>query len=221
MEAALFKKLLETDPEAAVQQAGETKAPYVATQRYAAAAMHYLASDPDKAFELAQAMFEASPEALNQNTRVEVGNSSSTWGDGNQEVQALMSALIMKDPARTLAMHLPKKEDSQQKQHNFGALASQWAESDIAGLAEWTKQQDDPLVRDHATSAIINKCSADQDYESALEWAMSVSKPENHLSQVIANWASTDPAAARAWLDSSGLPEDQTEHLKRYFRNNP
>lgn len=222
MESALFTKLLESDPEAAVKQAEDTKAPVIAAQRYSAAAMHYLATDPDKAFELAKAMFTACPSAMALYTTVEVENSSSSWGGNSDgEMQQVMAALMAKDPVRTMEMSLPSPGNAPHGLNTFNTLANQWAEQNLAGLAEWTKQQTDPSVRDSATSVIIGKCQNEQDYASAIEWSLTLSNPDPYLNNLVSNWGSNDPDGAREWLESADLPAEKIEKLMQKLPQQP
>lgn len=220
MEAALFANLLKEDPEAAVEQAKEIKAPYIAAQRLSAAGMSFIASDPDKAFELAQALFEACPQALNLHTTVEIGNSSSSSSSSeSSEVNQLVDALLAKDPEKLVGMHLPKAGNDRSGLDRFHTLTNKWAEQDLTGLSEWATEQTDPVVREPAMQAVINKLQNDQNYPDAAEWAMSLSSPDSYLHNIVANWSQTDPQGAAHWVETVDLPEERIEPLKKYLRN--
>lgn len=223
MEAVLFDKQLESDPETAVAALKDIKAPLVLTERYSKAAMHYLASDPDRAFELARQMLEQCPTAMSLNMRVELGSSSSTWGaGGSRELQNLMAALMAKDPERTVTLHLPAEGASYAESSTFYNLTGQWAENDIDGLVNWVNKQPESDVRDRAINAIVNKSIQEQDYESAVEWAQSSAKPDNAIRNVVSNWASRDPDGARTWLEGAGLSETLAKELQQYIpKQNP
>ncbi|MCW1916898.1 hypothetical protein OJ996_25135 [Luteolibacter sp. GHJ8] len=224
METVLFNQQLESDPEAAVAALKDIKAPLVLTERYSKAAMHYLASDPDRAFELARQMLDECPTAMNLNMRVELGNGgSTTWGSGgSRELQNLMAALMAKDPERTVTLHLPAEGASYAESSTFYNLTGQWAENDIDGLVNWVNKQPESDVRDRAINAIVNKSIQEQDYESAMEWAQSSAKPNTAIHNVVANWASRDPEGVRAWMDSAELSEKLAKDLQQYIpKQNP
>lgn len=214
MEGALFKSLLDTDPDAAIQQARETKAPFVASQRLAVAAMHFLSTDPDKAFELAADLFGASPNAMGQYKTVKVANSTMHFGAENQDVNNLVNAMLAKDPARLIEMQLPTSESDGQRMSGFSNLANHWVEADLAGFAEWTKQQSDPLVRDQATINIVNKLRGENDFAGAAGWAAIMSEQKGYLENLMTDWVRTDPQAAGTWLESSGLPTERLDKLR-------
>jgi hypothetical protein len=218
MESALFDKQLESDPEAAIADLKEIKAPLILTERYSKAAMHYLATDPEKAFELARQMLEQCPNAMNLNPQVEVGGNSMAWGSGgSHELQNLMAALMAKDPARTISLNLPKEGDSYEASSTFINLSKQWAENDLGGLANWLNGQPESAVRDSAINAIVIQSVDNGDYESAVEWAKSSTKPDNALRNVVLNWSRRDPEGARAWLGSADLDEALAKELNQYL----
>lgn len=218
MESALFDKQLESDPEAAIAELKDIKAPLILAERYSKAAMHYLATDPEMAFELARQMLEQCPNAMSLNTRVEIEGSSRTWGSGGSaELQNLMAALMAKDPVRTVSLNLPKEGDSYEASSTFINLTNQWAENDLGGLANWVNGQAEPAVRDRAISVIVDKSVEHGDYESAVEWAKSSTKPDKALRNVVLNWGRRDPEGARAWLGSADLDEALAKELNQYL----
>ncbi|QJE98696.1 hypothetical protein [Luteolibacter luteus] len=215
MESALFESLLNTDPEAAIRQAKETKAPYILSQRLATAALHYLSSDREKAFELAKDLFEAAPNALGQSKNVKVENSTLSFGSDNTDVMNLLNAMMATDPARTVELQLPTAEASGQRVNSFSLLTSQWADSDLPAFAEWTKRQSDPVVRDYATAKIASKLRSDQNYPEAVDWIMSMSKSEEYLENAVLEWGRYDREAAGAWLEAADLPTERAEQLRK------
>jgi hypothetical protein len=214
LEAVLFANLLKTDPEAAIVQAEETKAPVIAAQRMAAAALSLVRKEPERAFELAGKIFAANPDALSGMTMVEYAGGSSGWGSGDQQVSELMDALLIQDPARVMEL---KFAEDQGHRHNspFAQLASKWAEQDINGLSEWVNRQDDPKVREPAAAVIVNKLSNEQQYEDAAGWAMSLGDSKiAHVQNVLATWRQSNPDEALQWLDNSQLPEADRNQIK-------
>lgn len=214
LEKVLFDNLLKTDPEAAIKQANETKAPVVATQRLAAAGLSMVRKEPDRAFELAGKIFAANPDALNGMTMVEHAGGSSGWGSGNPQVVELMDALLIQDPVRVMEMKFPEEEGSSQYS-TFAQFAGKWAEQDLNGLSEWVNQQQDPKLREPAAAVIVSKLSREQQFEDAAGWAMSLGESKiAHVRNVLANWKESNPDEARQWLENSQLPEADLDQIK-------
>ncbi len=214
METALFDNLLKTDPQAAMEQALAAKAPKIAEQRLTAVGLHLLASDPERAFEMAGRLLSTSPNAMTGMTEVKYELGSSSWGSDASEVNRLMSALLASDPARTMELALPDG-DGTASARSFGRLTALWANQDLEGFSHWVNEQSDPAVRDPAAGAVINRLSEDQHFADAAEWAMSTERSrDSHLSNVLHQWSPANPAEAAQWLENAGLPAEQAErHL--------
>lgn len=219
LEAKVFANLLEENPEEALKQAHETKAPVVASQRFAAIGMSYLSKDPDKAFAIAEELLATRPDAMNQGMRIDFGNSSSSWGGDSTEVGQLMQALFVKDPERLFDMKMPKPEEGKPYSMPLHSLGYQWAEQDVEAFAAWTGKQTDPSVRTTAASIMINKLQQDQNFADAVEWAMSVEQLQQpYLGSIVSQWRQVNPEEADAWLESANLPEKLATDLKNQIR---
>jgi AcrR family transcriptional regulator len=215
MEAALFDNLVLTDPDAALEQAKSTKAPAIATQRLATVGMNWVESDPDKAFEVAAALFKTNPNAMSVETTIEGPDSVSSWHySNNNTVEELVTALMTKDPARTMELQEP---DSQP----FGRVANIWAELDVVSYTHWVNQQADPETRDKAASVLVNQLIEEEQFTDAAEWAMSSKTARENLINLIHQWNQSDPAEAKKWLETTNLTESERANLERFLKRNP
>lgn len=219
MEAALFGKLLETDPAAALEQANATQAPVIAAQRLAAVGIHQLEGDPDQAFDIARKMFSSNPACLRQRTVIQGpnGDRSTSFGH-NEDVSEFVTALMAKDPARVMDMLPPPTAEFAA---DFSSLASNWADQDLAAYSDWVKQQKDPAVRDSATLPVVHELMQSQQFAEAAEWAMGSAAAKPYLTDLFREWQRSNPDEARQWLESADLPaEDKARHLQN-LKNNP
>ncbi|MCU0749158.1 MAG: hypothetical protein MUF13_06380 [Akkermansiaceae bacterium] len=215
MEAALFDNLVLTDPGAALEQAKSTKAPAIATQRLATVGMNWVERDPDKAFEVAAALFKTNPNAMSVETTVEGPDSVSSWHySNNSTVEELVTALMTKEPARTMELQDP---DSQP----FGRVANIWAELDVVSYTHWVNQQADPETRDKAASVLVNQLIQEEQFTDAAEWAMSSKTARENLINLIHQWNQSDPTEAKKWLETTNLTESERANVERFLKRNP
>jgi hypothetical protein len=214
MEDALFKNLLKTDPEAAIEQATATKAPKIAAGRLAAVGMSLVDTDPERAFEMAKNLFGVCPYALNWQTVVRYANGEGNWGAPNGDVNQLVDALIAKDPARVMGMMNPQGVDACGYSSDFLMLAGKWAERDLTGCANWVNGQTDPVIRDSAAVAVICILQEQEQYAEAADWAMSL---EKHAQQrmLLNIWQGKNPDEALKWLESSDLTEQEKQNIRK------
>jgi hypothetical protein len=220
LEKVMFENLLKTDPEAAIEQAKQTKAPAVAKERLAAAGLALVGKEPERGFELAESLFAAHPGALSGMTRIEYSGGSSGWGGGSEEVNQLMDALMIRDPARVMKM--ASSDPGGGSGSPLNQLATKWAEQDIAGYSEWAKRQDDPQVREQAAGVMVNKLQEEQQFEDAAAWAMSLEQSRsNYLANIGYQWNRTDPEGFAAWLENAELTDSEFEIMQSTIRLNP
>jgi hypothetical protein len=216
MEDALFKNLLKTDPEAAIEQATATKAPKIAAERLAAVGMRLVNTDPDRAFEMAENLFGVCPDALHGLTTVRYANGSDVWGSYNFALHQLMDALIAKDPARVMEITTPQGDGSSGNSSDFISLAGIWAARDLTGYANWVNGQTDPVIREPAVMAVISQLQGEQQYAEAADWAMSLEKSKDtQLLRLLDNWKRTNPDDALKWLESSDLTEQEKQNIRK------
>lgn len=210
MEARLFDQLVTSDSEAALAEAKATKAPLIAAQRLAQVGVAFVHSNPEKAFEAAAAIFAISPGAMDQPIKVTYPGGAVTWSDESaQGIYTLLTGLSTKDPARTLEMVLPGVADPT-KSGTFSFLTATWAERELVGYTNWVNQQADPRIREPAARLVVSRLSVDHQYGEALEWAMSLSEPQNSRPESIyRKWSENNPQEAQNWLESAILSTEQ------------
>lgn len=94
------------------------------------------------------------------------------------------------------------------------AVISTWAQNDPQKSAEWLNSLD-PANRDSVVAAYSSAVTR-IDPPAALSWAFSIDDPKirNEVSQrVTLDWMTRDSAAARNWINSSALPEQDKARL--------
>ncbi|MBN8460756.1 MAG: hypothetical protein J0M04_23235 [Verrucomicrobia bacterium] len=214
MEAALFEKLLETDPGAALEQANNTKAPIIAAQRLAAVGLSRLKDDPDQALEIARKILANGLDDLSPRTVVLSPNGSyMSGGSVDPAVSGLVDALMDKDPAQVMDM-LPNP--SGKSPSDFVTLGLKWADRDLAGYSDWVNRQTDPAVREVATLPVVHELAQTERFAEAATWAMSSAIAKSQLSGLLYQWQRSAPDEAREWLESADLPAEEKD---RYLRN--
>lgn len=222
MEAALFGKLLETDPAAALEQANATKAPVIAAQRLAAVGLKQLESDPDQAFEIAGKMFAANPECLRMRTLIQAPNGDySLTLSRNGDVSGLVDALIARDPAQVMAMQSPPKAGADASDTDYVTIAAKWAQQDLAGYTDWVKQQTDPAIRDAAALPVVTGLTEAGQFAEAAEWVMNSTLEKDHqLFNLLHRWRRSAPDEASQWLEAADLPAAEKSRLNEILESN-
>ncbi len=218
IEAAAFKQLLETDPDAALKQAKAEKAPLIAAERLAAVGLSLAKTDPEKAFELVEDLFAADPGGTSGTIRIRYPSGSSSSGATATGVNELMDALLAKDPGKLLDIS-PLGSSPHGRDH-FYTNASKWAELDLPAYAEWVTEKSDPAIRDRATGVVVNELRQGGHFAEAADWALSSQVTQSHLQGVFHDWYRNNGHEAAEWLESADLPDDQRTHLNRILESN-
>ena len=222
MDAVLFENLLKTDPEAAMEQAKNTKAPRNAAERLASVGMSLANTDPDKAFEMARSLFSIYPDAMNGITWVHYDHGASGSGTTIPGVEELVGTLLAKDPEKLMALQsVPDASSISYGTSTFNRIATKWAEQDLAAFSEWANRQDDPAIRNQASSVVIDQLDNEQQYADAIQWAMSSDFLQTKLNNILYNWNRTDPVHAQQWLESANLPEQLKNNLRVVIKRTP
>jgi hypothetical protein len=225
LEAAVFDRLLQADPAAALADAKAAKAPRIAAERLAAVGNALLRSDPGQAFAIATELFTACPGALAQRDRTYYAAGASAASPVSiPGLDELLDGLMNQDPARTMGLHalFGKKPGALVDDSGFDKLADKWAERDLPAFTDWVDAQTDPAVRDGGGAVLIEKLTNQEEYAAAAGWAEQMQDSRVlHLYGVISDWQRSDPAAASSWLDAADLSEQQKSHLRTAIRNQP
>jgi hypothetical protein len=127
-----------------------------------------------------------------------------------------VDALIAKDPARVMGTMTPQGDGASGNSSDFIALAGIWAERDLTGCANWVNGQTDPVIRESAAVAVISQLQGQEQYAEAADWAMSLEKSKDaQLRMLLDNWKRTYPDDALKWLESSDLPEQEKQNIRK------
>lgn len=97
----------------------------------------------------------------------------------------------------------------------MGIMVGQWASRDAASAAAWLQRQPAGKPKDEGLKELAQKI-AEEDPETAISWANSISDTEARTSQterIARNWLRHDPVAARKWISTSHLPADVRQKL--------
>jgi hypothetical protein len=217
MDQAIFDRLLEIDPAAALEQARKNEAPLIAAQRMGKVGLSLVATDPEQAFRIAGEILRASPAQLDILQKIEYANGS-TWSAEAGAATELMNALFSKDREQVLELMAATSGD-QVMPEILNDFSGKWAESDLVGFTEWANRQTGTL---HGVAArqISNKLAAQGSYLEAIEWAgSSTLGPDRAYSSVLYQWNKADAAAAAAWVENSNLTAGQKEKYRSLLKD--
>jgi hypothetical protein len=215
MEEILFNRLVESDLDAAMAQARATTASRIAAERLAAVGVALARTDPERGFEIARDLITNHPNALNGSTSVRYPSGWSSWGDGDGKAEELVDVLVAADPARMMAIADGGREEDGGGWRN--EVAEQWARQDVEGFAQWVTEQNGEVRRTNSV-VVLEQLLNQETYEEAMGWAMSVDRDRTtFLTDTLARWALVSPQEARAWLDSSPLPDAERAEFQSLF----
>ena len=99
----------------------------------------------------------------------------------------------------------------------LAAAVGVWARADPNAAATWLGESAPAGVDTDVAVASFARQIVDRDPESALAWATSVKNPalrQGAQSSVMSQWAIREPAAARAYVQSADLADEQREALR-------
>ena len=177
-----------------------------------------VASDPERAFELAKHLFEVCPDAFDSSIKIQRGDTTTTHIGGEPNRGAdFAKELMARDPARVLDLAVVGNGNGADSA-TFSYLARTWSEMDPEGLSEWAAGQADE-VHDAAGYHLVmyhqqrGDFAAENDAAARLRGLQRVSILQNTLTR----WHAADPAAAAAWLDRSSLPAAEVESLRKHL----
>jgi hypothetical protein len=99
-----------------------------------------------------------------------------------------------------------------------------WAGTDLTAASAWLAAQPPGKERDGAIWG-FNEVARVAEPDSALQWAMSISEPQQREQAVLRtlhSWRTLDPSAAAVALDGLALPEEKKTALaKQLFPTSP
>lgn len=223
MEATLFDNLLSTDPSAALEKAKTTDVPLIAVERFGKIGLPLVKTDPEKAFEMAEAIFKASPEKLEAQTKVEFKNGWTSWGGEEGPASELLSALLNQNPVRVLDLFSTSGGDETNPSQTFSKLSQQWATQDLVGFSNWVNTQNKPEIRDTGVNVVMYRLMEDGQFNEAIDWGMSSEKLRSNgsLNNIIHQWKESDPVAAAEWLEAADMTEDEKSRYQAIINPQP
>lgn len=221
MEDALFLSRLTTDPEGAIHQAMETRAPAVAVDRLAEAGKILASTDPERAFELAKRMFDFCPDAFDTSITISESGGSTSYGGMSNQGPDFAKALMAIDAGRVLDLAVAGNNNSI-RSSTFSALTRMWSITDPDGLSVWAEGQTDE-VHDAALHPLLMQHLGNEEYSEALAAATRIrsSFRMRTVESVLTRWSGEDLAAAANWLQGSGLSTTEIEALRKKLPASP
>jgi len=217
LESLAFQKLLGSDPDAAMQQAQETKSPRVAAERLAAVGSKLIQSDPDQALSVMRQILTTYPSALQDMTWVEFPEGGRGDSQPVAGMDAITAALLDRSPGELLTMAAQIKGGQRFQAAPFDVLASSWAQRDLEGFGNWVNQQTDPAISKPAINAMVQQLSNRSDFQEAAQWAQTLNENDaaDSLRSLMYNWGDNDPDNARSWLQTANLPQTTKDAMAK------
>lgn len=206
-EQTLFERRLEADPEAVLRElesASDSMAPVTLALRRAAAGMHLVESDPERAFGLAEEMFRY-PDKDPARFGEQHGTSANEVAE---VIDSFVSRLMRTDPERTMDLLMP---DTARGARSFDHAAYDWAGLEPEAMAHWLESVDNREVRDLNAQHVLRSMADVGRHQQAVEWALGLEDEapvSDPAATAILSWTTHDPEAARAWLEANDPPTE-------------
>jgi len=150
-------------------------------------------------------------------------NAAVAWANGLSDASAQKAALlgvlkgwahISPEAAAGYAAKLPAGD---LQDAGVMMVVNEWSFRDARGAASWVSTFPESKLRDKAVEPIIfwgqGQCPAA--IADMLDTIGSADLTEKHGEMLASIWLSRDPAAARIWIEHSGLPEEAKQRLLR------
>ncbi len=204
MEASAFDSLLDKDPEAAVELALAQKAPLAAANQLSKVGKSLLESDPDRAFEMAERLFDLPQDAVLGRTRVEYSSGTSSHG-GNGGNDGFLSLLVAEDARRTMDLAMNAGGAESGHHETVELVADSWLQQDLYGFSEWAAELETSPQRTVAINSLVNHLSNESLHLEAVQWCATEETLRSSLPWRVQRWAQADPDGARAWVEQADL----------------
>lgn len=221
MEDALFRSRLGTDPDGAIREAMETKAPAVAADRLSEAGKTIASTDPERAFELAKRMFDLCPDAFDTSITIHHSGGSNSYAGVPNGGPEFAKALMAVDPGRVLDLAVAGNNNNT-RSSTFSRLLGMWSATDPEGLSAWADGQADE-VHDAALYPLLMQSQEKGNFPEALRTVSRIrgSQRTRYVEDVMTTWSAKDAAAAANWLQDSGLPAAEIEAIRKKLPTSP
>jgi hypothetical protein len=140
MEDAAFDHLLETDIDAALSRASSFESPRAGVDGMAKVALRLARAEPERAFEVAEKLFNQFPNALFAETSTTFPDGSSTSNFQQSEgATSLLHKLVDRDPELVMSILPPIDLESPGRSHHSARSEAmqQWAGLDPSAARRW------------------------------------------------------------------------------------
>lgn len=117
----------------------------------------------------------------------------------------VLTEQAIKQPAKTSVIVTNYFSDEKHLGQIYERLGESWGGKDEHAAAQWLTELPISASRDQAISSFAKKL-ATMDPERALQWAGTISDPEQRtkrMDKLVAQWRAKDPKAAEAWTQES------------------
>lgn len=221
VEAAIFRDLLATDPEAALEEARNAGAPKLVAERLALIGQQAVADDPERGFEMMDELLKSLPDPLSVTQKVVYPNGSSNSAGALPGATELVSALLAADPHRTFEMMTAGNQEPSPAEQNLQWI---WIRQDEGGFGEWLNELDPGGTRDRGAKLMAQNLINRGQSAEAVEWAMSASTEDARnyaMSDLAGIWKHSDPEGLREWYEQAEIPDSMRERLKPHIETEP
>lgn len=227
---AIFKKLTETDPVKALEEARKIEAPPLAAQRMAQVGKAMVHENPEQALEILRETLKVCPDASTRIKWTRYPNGGSGGGGGVPGVNEFIGELarwnpqlVMESVTESERANPEASSNSYQDRTATLQVANAWLAKDAEGYSAWVEQQDEANFNFGAATYSTHLANQD-DFTGAVAWAQRIKDPSrqaNALAESIPTWVARDREAATQWFDQTELPEQVRKRLGPYFQNRP
>lgn len=218
MESMAYDSLLSKDPEEAYRQALDERAPVIAADRLAKAGNALLAVDPDRAFGMAEAFFQLTPDAITGRVVVERENGWGSRGSGGPG-DGFLSGLVANDASRTMELAVSEVSEGQGRTDIVRTVSNLWAAQDLEGFAEGLAVMEPSDSRSVAVGVLVNQLAENGYQADAVQWCASDENMRGQLWGYFRAWHDVDPEAAAGWLSEADLSAEQRARLETSMEN--
>lgn len=217
MEAVIFKNLITTNPEEALEQARKTEAPSVAAQYWIDLIAHYTTENPDKALSLLEEFWKNHPNGFAIGSKHEFDKSTYSGSSKMDGLNEMLASIVARKPQETAELAFNTKSA------HPDIILRQWLKNDPEAYSNWVNQQTDQERKSAGASIIVSHLiSEESNFPLAAQWITMLKNEQQfgHGFELYSNWKKSDSNAADQWLDHSGLAEEHINRIKQFYNSN-
>jgi len=169
LESAMFEKLVESNPAAAIQQAEATTAPYISAERYATIGKAMIESDREQALNMAKNILDRVPDPFSTDDTFNYPGGSIKRKFEIQGVREFLGALVTREPEKVMQL-FTEASDGGQVSDSFSECMHVWSKHDLKGFVNWTNRQTAPAIMEQSMSTVIESLRRLGAHDEANEW---------------------------------------------------